>query len=157
MEKQKLLDKLIEHFEAEWRHFLKSAQVHHEMATHEENVAENEYDTRGLEASYLAEGHVKQAKEAQLTLSALKRLELESFEDEPIAVGALVELANKAERRFYFLGPRGGGAKVEVDGVSVTLITPNAPLGRALSGKTVGEEIILGGHAPATYEIINVT
>lgn len=35
-----------------------AARVAHETATHEENIAENKYDTLGLEAAYLATGQV---------------------------------------------------------------------------------------------------
>lgn len=34
----------------------RAAQTAYEAATHEENIAENKYDTLGLEASYLATG-----------------------------------------------------------------------------------------------------
>jgi hypothetical protein len=35
----------------------------HETATHEENIAENKYDTLGLEAAYLATGQARHAEE----------------------------------------------------------------------------------------------
>ena len=34
----------------------------HEAATHEENIAENKYDTLGLEAAYLATGQARRAE-----------------------------------------------------------------------------------------------
>jgi hypothetical protein len=34
----------------------------HETATHEENIAENKYDTLGLEAAYLATGQARRAE-----------------------------------------------------------------------------------------------
>ena len=37
----------------------RAAQTAYETATHEENVAENKYDTLGLEASYLATGQAR--------------------------------------------------------------------------------------------------
>eukprot|EP01034_Spumella_vulgaris_P013642 gene13642-17415_t len=39
-----------------------AAQAAHETATHEENIAENKYDTLGLEAAYLAVGQVRRAE-----------------------------------------------------------------------------------------------
>lgn len=38
-----------------------AAQIAHEAATHEENIAENKYDTLGLEAAYLATGQARRA------------------------------------------------------------------------------------------------
>ncbi len=37
----------------------RAAQTAYETATHEENIAENKYDTLGLEASYLAAGQAE--------------------------------------------------------------------------------------------------
>lgn len=39
-----------------------AARFAHETATHEENIAENKYDTLGLEASYLATGQARRAE-----------------------------------------------------------------------------------------------
>ena len=39
-----------------------AARVAHEAATHEENIAENKYDTLGLEAAYLAAGQTRRAE-----------------------------------------------------------------------------------------------
>ncbi len=39
-----------------------AAREAHETATHEENIAENKYDTLGLEAAYLATGQARRAK-----------------------------------------------------------------------------------------------
>ena len=40
----------------------KAARASHAEATHESSKAENKYDTRGLEAAYLAGGQARQAK-----------------------------------------------------------------------------------------------
>jgi hypothetical protein len=40
----------------------RAAQTAYETATHEENIAENKYDTLGLEASYLAAGQAKRGR-----------------------------------------------------------------------------------------------
>ena len=39
-----------------------AARAAHETATHEENIAENKYDTLGLEAAYLATGQARRAE-----------------------------------------------------------------------------------------------
>ena len=41
----------------------RAAQTAYETATHEENIAENKYDTLGLEASYLAAGQARRVEE----------------------------------------------------------------------------------------------
>ena len=41
----------------------RAARASHAEATHESSRAESKYDTRGLEAAYLAGGQARQAKE----------------------------------------------------------------------------------------------
>ena len=58
LQQQQVLDRLAEDLlQAE-----QAAQAAHETATHEENIAENKYDTLGLEAAYLATGQVRRAE-----------------------------------------------------------------------------------------------
>ena len=55
---QQVLDRLAEDLlQAE-----QAVRAAHETATHEENIAENKYDTLGLEAAYLATGQVRRAE-----------------------------------------------------------------------------------------------
>ena len=50
----------------------------HETATHEENIAENKYDTLGLEAAYLATGQVRRADAIRQALVNSARLPMTS-------------------------------------------------------------------------------
>src|SRR5881394_2760267 len=92
----------------------KAARASHAEATHEQNKAESKYDTRGLEAAYLAGGQARQAAETEKTIEQFQTLPLASFgAKDPIALSALVELESRGERMFYFLGPRGGGLEFQ--------------------------------------------
>src|SRR5436305_1120723 len=57
----------------------KAARTSHAEATHESSKAENKYDTRGLEAAYLAGGQAKQAREILDSIQAYESLVLKSF------------------------------------------------------------------------------
>lgn len=79
----------------------------------------------------------------------LKRLQLiyrflpvrEYGKDDVIIPSSLVELALGETRAYYFVAPQGGGLITNVDGRPVQVITPQSPLGEALLGKKVGDEI----------------
>lgn len=45
----------------------------HETATHEENIAENKYDTLGLEAAYLAAGQARRAAAIRQAMATWRR------------------------------------------------------------------------------------
>ncbi|KPC57834.1 Uncharacterized protein AC509_2176 [Pseudomonas amygdali pv. morsprunorum] len=52
MNKQDVLQSIIDKLEIDLDIAQRAAQTAYETATHEENIAENKYDTLGLEASY---------------------------------------------------------------------------------------------------------
>jgi transcription elongation GreA/GreB family factor len=112
-----------------------------EGATHAEAKAENDKDTRGLEQSYLARGVAQRVVDLEAGLADVTRLELRTFgPDDPVAMSALVTADEGGEEQRFFLAPAGGGS-VLTGGVQV--LTTSSPLGRALLGKRVDEEIEL--------------
>jgi len=119
-----------------------AVKVAHESATHGESVAENKYDTRGLEASYLAHGQAKRAAEIAASLSVFEAitpvtLNLTSL---VVAISSLVELEDQdGVARWVWLGSDGGGVKFECEGHEVTVITPQSPLGAAWMGRPLGD------------------
>ena len=62
MDKLSLQQQVLDHLADTLRQAEHAAQVAHETATHEENIAENKYDTLGLEAAYLATGQARRAE-----------------------------------------------------------------------------------------------
>ncbi len=142
--KTAVLQAIIQRLEEQVEMYARAARAAHAEATDEQSRAENKYDTRGLEASYLARGQSRQAAEAGQALAQFQALSPRAFgTDIPIEVGALVELKLGNECSWYFLGPRAGGLEVEVDGCEVTVITPQSPLGGQLTGHQPGERLVL--------------
>src|ERR1700687_4188305 len=77
----------------------KAARASHAEATHESSKAESKYDTRGLEAAYLAGGQARQAKENLGSIKIYQSLSVKEFDpDDPIDLGALVELESDGVR-----------------------------------------------------------
>src|SRR3954471_9645308 len=89
----------------------------HAEATDEENKAEDKYDTRGLEASYLAIGQSKAAEESAQAVAQFSALPLRDFgPHEPVSLGALVVLETNGRFTRYFVGPRAGGTEIDHEG-----------------------------------------
>lgn len=111
-----------------------------EGSTHEEARAENDKDTRGLEQSYLARGQAQRVAELEAAVGDVTALALRTFTPtSPIAMSALVEVDEDDKTKRFFIAPAGGGTML--DGVQV--VTPSSPLGRALLGKRVDDEVEL--------------
>jgi transcription elongation GreA/GreB family factor len=147
LDKHTIVEKIIAALTQEFEGSMRSARAAHAEATHEQSKAENKYDTRGLEASYLARGQSRQAAEVTQALQLYAALPLRDFAaDEPIGLGSLVELEEHGRSSFYFIGPRAGGTEVECDGKAVLVLTPQSPLGQQLAGRKAGEkfEILVG-------------
>ena len=145
MNKSQLLQQVIARLEEDLLQAQQAAQSAYETATHEENIAENKYDTLGLEASYLATGQARRAAAIRQTLANWKQLVLRAFDPQlGIQLGALIELSDDEDRRqCLFLGPDGASMKLQQDGQAVQVIGPQAPLGQLLLGKAVGDEVSL--------------
>ncbi|NVZ36855.1 GreA/GreB family elongation factor [Pseudomonas sp. 21615526] len=152
---QLVLDKLAVDLDVAQR----AAQTAYETATHEENIAENKYDTLGLEASYLAAGQARRVEEIRQALTLCQNMQLRAYDDQRgIEVGALLGLADENDRQqWLFLAPDGAGLKVDVVGQPVTVITPRSPLGKSLLGKFEGDEVeILVGGARQQFAVTEV-
>jgi transcription elongation GreA/GreB family factor len=102
---------------------------------------ENDKDTRGLEQSYLARGQATRVAELETQLAETTAMVLRSFADgDAIGISALVDADEGGRTLRYFVAPHGGGS-VLAGGIQV--VTLASPLGRALLGKQIDDEIEL--------------
>ncbi|MDB6047633.1 MAG: elongation factor GreAB [Pseudomonas sp.] len=135
----------------------RAAQTAYETATHEENIAENKYDTLGLEASYLATGQARRVEEIRQSLVLFQNLNLRPFEAaRGVQIGDLISLeADNGSQQQLFIGPDAAGLKIQHDEVLITVITPRAPLGKSLIGKAQNDsvEILIKG-IRQSFEIV---
>lgn len=158
MDKQELVKRVIDKLEEERRSLAEAALHTYEAATHEESEPEDQYDTRGLEASYLAGAQAKRVAEIEQFITTLKFLEPKTFaKDEPISATALVELDHDGKTSWCFLLPKGGGMSVEFEGHQVQIVTPKSPMGEALVGRHAGDLALVDtGRDTREYEIVSV-
>ncbi|MGD9419374.1 MAG: transcription elongation factor GreAB [Verrucomicrobiota bacterium JB025] len=120
----------------------KAAMEAHAAATDPDSKAEGKYDTRSLEASYLASGQARQVEEMTAAARVFDVLELAEFGmEDAVDAGALVEVDLGGESEWFLLAPASGGLVVEFEGREVTLLTPESPLYRRLVGLRVGEMV----------------
>lgn len=140
MEKSLLVKSLRAQVKSQYERALSALAGAAEAATGDDTKAEGKYDTRGLEASYLAAGQAEQADELAQAVAQLEAAEFPDFDfDDPIGPGALIEAERSGELVFYLLAPAGGGLTLEGDdGEAVTVLGPAAPLRSQLMGQTSG-------------------
>lgn len=128
-----------------------ASELAHQAATDKENIPENKYDTLALEAAYLAHGQSLRIDELHQSLQRYKTLKLTGYtEQRGIQISAFISLLDQDDNhRQLFLGPSAGGLSVELDGQTITVITPETPLGKQLLNKFIDDEITLTIQASA--------
>jgi hypothetical protein len=114
MDKAKLTKQIADSLRESLEVLEKAARASHAEATHESSKAENKYDTRGLEAAYLAGGQARQAKEIMASIKLYDSLSTRDFAPgEPVDLTALVELTADGAKALYFIGPKNGGLEIK--------------------------------------------
>src|SRR5688500_2120711 len=149
--KQALVRKIIAALTEELERFAKAARASHAEATDPQSKAEHKYDTRGLEAAYLAGGQARKVAEVEESISLFQKLKLVDFTPETsIDYGALVQVEMRGGANGYFMAPRAGGLEVIHDKEEITVITPQSPHGEQLLEKKQGDKFQFGTGREAT-------
>ncbi len=144
MTKQAVLDQFRAVLNAELASLTRAAHDSFAAATDPDSKAENKYDTRTLEASYVARGQAKRVAELREAVQAFAAMSGNALDPgAAVTVGALVTLETPEELAHYFLGPFAGGTEIVHEGQEVVVITPASPLGQKLVGRREGESIAL--------------
>lgn len=170
LNKQQLLNTLLEEIEKSLSIATRAANDAKDLATHEQSKPETQYDTVGLEASYLAHGQSQRVAELKLALLQWKKLTgVIINSDNPIEFGSLIQLKNdnddssssktnvNNDGSWFLLGPAMGGLKLKQNGHLITVITDSSPLGKLVIGKYLDDEItltLLG--KKIDYEIVEI-
>ncbi|MFT4825072.1 MAG: transcription elongation GreA/GreB family factor [Halioglobus sp.] len=138
-----LVSAIVEKLQFELSTAVAASEQARDSATHSENIAANRYDTLALEAAYLAHGQSLRIAELKQSIALYQHFQRPAFNSRAtIALGALVCIENNQEQKRYLLiGPAAGGLSIDSEHGPVQVITPSAPLGQALMGKRVDDEV----------------
>ncbi|MEZ8092595.1 GreA/GreB family elongation factor [Photobacterium swingsii] len=162
MDKQLLHTRILQQLQIVHQGAVEAAQRAYDTATNDENVAENQYDTLALEASYLAHGQSQRVAECLADIQAFTALDLHNEQaSEQVVLGSLVQLIDEDDNtRWVFFGPSAGGMKIMMrcdesqQESEVVIITPTSPLGEELLNRQVDDEVeIMIAGKKITYDI----
>jgi transcription elongation GreA/GreB family factor len=159
IDKKALVTLIINNLEQELLQAISAANEAHAAAVDDQSVAETQYDTLAIEASYLAEGQSRRVQELQEALLSYQELILVEFnENMPIALSALVQLHGDSKKQhWFFIGPVAGGFRCKLNEQYITVITPKSPIGKVLMREFEGEDInVMLGNGQLTDYIARV-
>ena len=158
MDKDKVVAKICDELRKQLEILLEAAKSARANATHDDSRAEDQYDTRGLEASYLAGAQAGRAEELKRLLHVYEHLELKPHvRGQPARAASLVTLECDGSKGLYFLAPEGRPLAVQVGAKTVQVISPASPLGDAVLGKKVGDSVEVEARGGVReYEVVAI-
>ena len=144
MDKSQFLNRLIETLRDECMHAIKASKDAADYATDEESRPESQWDTQGLEASYLAAGQASQARQWAAEVEELQSEREDLLKKRMrVGLGALFSCDLAGTEEWFFFAGVAGGHVVKMEHVDVTVITHQSTLASSLRGKQAGEEFTM--------------
>ena len=147
--KKLIVSSLLEVLRKEHEVYERIAEQARKDAIDSEMKQESKYDTRAIEAGYLAGAQKRRFEEIKIEIQSLEALELKDYSGSPAALGALVLLAEEEDRAhkhstpWYFLAPSAGSGPLTIDGKNIKILSIHSPLARNLIGLEEGESFVL--------------
>jgi len=157
MLKDFIKSELIALLEKELKELEEIANSVKEQALSSEMEQEDKWDTRRIEASYLAGAQAKRVEEVKRDLNLIKNLNMIATND-VVSVSNLVKVEHEEKRTLYFMTPTFSNHIVVIEGSQYNCLSIHSPLGKELIGYEHGDIAEL--EAPSgiqEYEIISIS
>jgi transcription elongation GreA/GreB family factor len=139
IDKKLIIEHLTQKLKVELIEIEAAAQSAKDLATGPDMKAEGKYDTRAIEASYLAGAQAKRVEEIKLDIQMLEDLDLAHNDLSKIQLGSLVILVCNNQERFYFVSSTSGGSLLVLNDQPILIISVFSPIGDAALGLSIGE------------------
>ena len=155
-DKNKILDELKKNLQAEIDQAKKVFDTTRGHATDVELKSEGKYDTRSIEAGYLAGAQKKRIDELELEMGLLDEINVEHSSPE-VCVGSLVEIELNQNKRLYFISSTSGGSLLSIDNNPILVISAFSPIGTEAINLQVGDSFeVQAGESTREYVIRNI-
>ena len=144
MDKSQFFSHLLETLRDECLHAIEASKDAADYATNEESKAESQWDTQGLEASYLAAGQASQARQWAEVVEELQSEREELLKpNADVSLGALFSCDMGGDLEWFFFAGVAGGQVIKTYHGEVTVITAQSPLAARLRGRKEGDPFML--------------
>jgi transcription elongation GreA/GreB family factor len=137
IDKKIILAKLIENLQRELQEVEAAAKSTRDLVTQDDLKSEGKYDTRAIEASYLASAQLKRVEEIKIDIQMLQETEIQN--STKLQMGSLALIDFKGTARYYYLTTTSGGTMLTIDGQTILVISVFSPLGNGALGLSEGE------------------
>lgn len=156
--KKNIIEQLISSLKNELAEVEAAARSTKDLVTADDLKSEGKYDTRAIEASYLASAQNKRVEEIKLDIQMLEDIELPEVPSTSIQLGSLALIRCNNQERYYFISSTSGGSMLMVDDHAILVISVFSPIGNEALGLTAGESFeVETPKETRQYEIIAVS
>ena len=157
IDKKKILNTLIQNLKTELHEIEAAAKSTKDLVTADDLKSEGKYDTRAIEASYLASAQNKRVEELKLDIQLLEDIELPETPSQTIQLGSLALIRCNDQERYYFISSTSGGSILQIDGQSMLVISVFSPIGNEALGLSAGESFEVEiPKETRSYEVVKV-
>lgn len=157
IDKNQILKELIKKAQEELEAAEEAYNSSHQHVTDDDLKSEGKYDTRSVEAGYLASAQKSRVEERQLEIQLLEEIVLD-HDPQQVGVGSLVELSHNNQKRLYFISSTSGGTPLMIAGKAILVISAFSPIGEQAIGLEAKEsfEVVLDNGQSREYEVISI-
>jgi transcription elongation GreA/GreB family factor len=156
IDKQKIIDQLKHRLQVELDKAKQAFETTRKHTTSKELQAEGKYDTRSIEAGYLAGAQKKRVAELEQEVELLGEINIKHT-PEAISVGSLAEIEFNQIKRLYFISSSSGGTLLKVDEHPILVISAFSPIGIQAIGLGRDESFFVERPDEVRqYQIINI-
>ncbi len=139
IDKKQIVQQLLTKLNSELIELEGAAKAAHDLATQGDIKQEGKYDTRAIEASYLAGAQFKRVEEIKLDIQMLEELAIDLPPSKQMQLGSLGLLSCNGHDRHYFLSSTSGGTMLMQNNHPILVISVFSPIGDAALGLGVDD------------------
>jgi transcription elongation GreA/GreB family factor len=136
--KKKIKSELISILEKELKEIENAALSSRAYAIQDDIKSEGKYDTRAIEANYMAQAQQVRVEELKLDLNMIKEIEVE-HKSSQVELGSLIQVEQNGRVIWYFISSALGGTILNIDDLIVLVITVFSPIGNEALSLSVGD------------------
>ena len=144
MDKKKIIEKIIEKLRIDIEELEKNYERVREVVITAPGAMQSASDTTRMTESVIADKlqtTISEKREAIFIFETFFEDETDSNSAQRIQMGSLVKVENGGEEQYFFLLPKVGGLKIEIDGKNITTLTLKAPMSQAILDKKIGDKV----------------
>ena len=132
--KKSIIENIIKKIELELSKLKEASQTTRSYSQSDDLKSEGKYDTRAVEAKYLAEAQEVRVKQLELELNVIRNFK--PTNERVIQIGSIVEFSNT----LHFIIPISGQGSFEVNDKEIKTISSKTELFDSLEGLEVDDE-----------------